>query len=168
MDPPRRAGRLARLRYLPHGRRRRPRRGGGSPGTCLWRREPADRRCVSDTKRALRQHQHLDDHDRREDGRCDPACPPQCYGSARLNGYPDGGDRIMEPAEIRAYAHQVLRDATIPELPDHYSGKVRDNYDLPDGRRVIIATDRLSAFDRILCAVPFKGQVLTQTARSWF
>jgi phosphoribosylaminoimidazole-succinocarboxamide synthase len=74
----------------------------------------------------------------------------------------------MEPAEIRAHAHQVLRDATIPELPNHYSGKVRDNYDLPDGRRVIIATDRLSAFDRILCAVPFKGQVLTQTARFWF
>jgi len=74
----------------------------------------------------------------------------------------------MELAEIRAYAHQVLLDATIPELPDHYSGKVRDNYDLPDGRRVIIATDRLSAFDRILCAVPFKGQVLTQTARFWF
>jgi phosphoribosylaminoimidazole-succinocarboxamide synthase len=74
----------------------------------------------------------------------------------------------MQPAEIRAYAHQVLRDATIPELPNHYSGKVRDNYDLPDGRRVIIATDRLSAFDRILCAVPFKGQVLTQTARFWF
>ena len=65
-------------------------------------------------------------------------------------------------------ANQVLRDATIPELPNHYSGKVRDNYDLPDGRRIIIATDRLSAFDRILCAVPFKGQVLTQTARFWF
>ena len=74
----------------------------------------------------------------------------------------------MEPAEIRAHAHQVLRDATIPELPNHYRGKVRDNYDLPDGRRVIIATDRLSAFDRILCTVPFKGQVLTQTARFWF
>jgi phosphoribosylaminoimidazole-succinocarboxamide synthase len=74
----------------------------------------------------------------------------------------------MVPAEIRAHAHQILRDATIPELPNHYSGKVRDNYDLPDGRRVIIATDRLSAFDRILCAVPFKGQVLTQTARFWF
>jgi len=67
-----------------------------------------------------------------------------------------------------ARAHQVLRDATIPELPNHYSGKVRDNYDLADGSRIIIATDRLSAFDRILCAVPFKGQVLTQTARFWF
>jgi phosphoribosylaminoimidazole-succinocarboxamide synthase len=81
---------------------------------------------------------------------------------------PDGADRIMEPADLRAHAHQILRDATIPELPNHYRGKVRDNYDLPDGRRVLIATDRLSAFDRILCAVPFKGQVLTQTARFWF
>ncbi len=75
---------------------------------------------------------------------------------------------MTDPAALRAHAHQVLRDATIPELPNHYSGKVRDNYDLPDGRRVMVATDRLSAFDRILCAVPFKGQVLTQTARFWF
>ena len=74
----------------------------------------------------------------------------------------------MDPTALRAHAHQILRDATIPELPNHYRGKVRDNYDLPDGRRVIIASDRLSAFDRILCAVPFKGQVLTQTARFWF
>jgi phosphoribosylaminoimidazole-succinocarboxamide synthase len=62
----------------------------------------------------------------------------------------------------------VLRDATIPELPNHYRGKVRDNYDLPDGRRILIATDRLSAFDRILTAIPCKGHVLTQTARFWF
>ncbi|MFO1055344.1 MAG: phosphoribosylaminoimidazolesuccinocarboxamide synthase [Dongiaceae bacterium] len=74
----------------------------------------------------------------------------------------------MDPALLRAHAHQVLRDATLPELPNHYRGKVRDNYDLPDGRRVIVASDRLSAFDRILCAVPFKGQVLTETARFWF
>ena len=74
----------------------------------------------------------------------------------------------MNITALRANAHKVLRDATIAELPNHYRGKVRDNYDLPDGRRVIIATDRLSAFDRILCAVPFKGQVLTQTARYWF
>ena len=52
--------------------------------------------------------------------------------------------------------------------PNHYKGKVRENYDLPDGRRIIIATDRLSAFDRILTAIPFKGEVLTQTARYWF
>jgi phosphoribosylaminoimidazole-succinocarboxamide synthase len=62
----------------------------------------------------------------------------------------------------------VLDDAFIPELPNYYKGKVRDNYDLADGNRIIIATDRLSAFDRILTAIPFKGQVLTQTARYWF
>ena len=71
-------------------------------------------------------------------------------------------------ADLAAYADFVLRDAAIPELPNHYRGKVRENYDLPDGRRVIIATDRLSAFDRILTAVPLKGQVLTQLARFWF
>ncbi len=63
---------------------------------------------------------------------------------------------------------RVLSDAFIPELPNYYRGKVRDNYDLPDGRRIIVATDRLSAFDVILTSIPFKGQVLTQTARYWF
>lgn len=49
-----------------------------------------------------------------------------------------------------------------------YAGKVRDWYDLPDGRRALIATDRLSAFDRILGAVPYKGQVLNQLSAFWF
>jgi phosphoribosylaminoimidazole-succinocarboxamide synthase len=61
----------------------------------------------------------------------------------------------------------ILAEISLP-LPNHSSGKVRENYDLPDGRRVLIATDRLSAFDRILAAIPYKGQVLTQTARFWF
>jgi len=74
----------------------------------------------------------------------------------------------MTTNSIAAYADYILRDATIPELPDHYRGKVRDNYDLPDGRRILVATDRLSAFDQILTAIPLKGQVLTQTARFWF
>ncbi|MCA6302721.1 MAG: phosphoribosylaminoimidazolesuccinocarboxamide synthase, partial [Phenylobacterium sp.] len=62
----------------------------------------------------------------------------------------------------------VLAAIDLPDLPGHYRGKVRENYDLADGRRVIIATDRLSAFDRILAVIPYKGQVLTQTARFWF
>ena len=69
---------------------------------------------------------------------------------------------------LSAHLGQVLADATISELPNHYAGKVRDNYDLTDGRRIIIATDRLSAFDRIIAAIPLKGQVLTQIARFWF
>jgi phosphoribosylaminoimidazole-succinocarboxamide synthase len=69
---------------------------------------------------------------------------------------------------IRAAIPNVLTEAEFPELPRYYRGKVRENYDLPDGRRILISTDRQSAFDQILAAVPFKGQVLTQTARFWF
>jgi phosphoribosylaminoimidazole-succinocarboxamide synthase len=74
----------------------------------------------------------------------------------------------MPSIDFAAFSSRALVDATIPELPNHYRGKVRDNYDLADGRRIIIASDRLSAFDRILCAIPFKGEVLTQTARFCF
>jgi phosphoribosylaminoimidazole-succinocarboxamide synthase len=49
-----------------------------------------------------------------------------------------------------------------------HEGKVRDNYVLPDGRRVMIATDRLSAFDRYVGSVPLRGQVLTQSSLWWF
>jgi phosphoribosylaminoimidazole-succinocarboxamide synthase len=75
---------------------------------------------------------------------------------------------MVDEAALAAHFDSILDDATIAELPNHYRGKVRDNYDLPDGRRIIIATDRLSAFDRILTAIPLKGQVLTQIARYWF
>lgn len=75
---------------------------------------------------------------------------------------------MVDTTALAPYLDTVLADATIPELPNHYRGKVRDNYDLPDGRRILIATDRLSAFDRILTAIPLKGQVLTQIARFWF
>ena len=53
-------------------------------------------------------------------------------------------------------------------LPNKQTGKVREWYDLPDGKRLIITTDRLSAFDRILAKVPYKGQVLNQLAAWWF
>ena len=75
----------------------------------------------------------------------------------------------MDTLTLKTYgAGYALSDATIPELPNHHAGKVRDSYDLEGGRRLLIATDRLSAFDRILTSVPLKGQVLTQTARFWF
>ena len=75
---------------------------------------------------------------------------------------------MIDKQIIRSQISNVLIDATIPELPNHYKGKVRDTYVLDDGRMVIVATDRQSAFDRNMSAVPFKGQVLTQTARFWF
>lgn len=61
-----------------------------------------------------------------------------------------------------------VTDAEFSQLPGFRRGKVRDAYDLPDGRTVMITTDRQSAFDKVLAAVPYKGQVLTQTAQFWF
>jgi phosphoribosylaminoimidazole-succinocarboxamide synthase len=75
---------------------------------------------------------------------------------------------MLDPDRIRAAIPNVLTEAHFPELPNYYRGKVRENYDLQDGRRILISTDRQSAFDQVLAAVPFKGQVLTETARFWF
>src|SRR3989338_6718686 len=60
-----------------------------------------------------------------------------------------------------------LEGTDFPELGEKYEGKVRDNYTRGD-RRILIVTDRLSAFDRIICKIPFKGQVLNQMAKFWF
>ncbi len=50
-----------------------------------------------------------------------------------------------------------------------YGGKVRDNYTSPDGKtRVLVTTDRLSAFDRVITTLPFKGQVLNRISAYWF
>ena len=75
---------------------------------------------------------------------------------------------MMNSSALAAYAQYTLAESFIPELPDRYRGKVRENYDLRDGTRILIATDRISAFDRILAAIPLKGMFLTQTARFWF
>lgn len=64
--------------------------------------------------------------------------------------------------------NNCLTDAEYSELPGFYRGKVRDTYRLSDRRRLLISTDRQSAFDQVFAAVPYKGQVLTQTARYWF
>ena len=52
-------------------------------------------------------------------------------------------------------------------LGDKYEGKVRDCY-VGGGRRIIVVTDRLSAFDRVITTIPSKGQVLNQIAAHWF
>lgn len=58
-------------------------------------------------------------------------------------------------------------DKTNLGIGKKYEGKVRDNY-LSGDKRIIITTDRISAFDRVLCTLPFKGQVLNQTSAFWF
>ncbi len=52
-------------------------------------------------------------------------------------------------------------------LGGFYQGKVRDNFVIGD-RRILVVSDRISAFDRLLGVIPFKGEMLTQMARFWF
>jgi phosphoribosylaminoimidazole-succinocarboxamide synthase len=79
------------------------------------------------------------------------------------------GDRAagIGAEEIRARLGQALDETRLP-LPGRQAGKVRDWYPLPGGRRLLVTTDRLSAFDRVLACVPYKGQVLNQLAAWWF
>jgi len=49
-----------------------------------------------------------------------------------------------------------------------YEGKVRDNYTTGDGRRLLIVTDRVSTFDRIVSTLPLKGQLLNYVSNWWF
>jgi len=63
---------------------------------------------------------------------------------------------------------RALREVVIPGRPPDYKGKVRDVYNL-DSRLLIVATDRVSAYDVILAeGIPGKGRVLTQISRFWF
>lgn len=74
---------------------------------------------------------------------------------------------MISKDQLRDVLPGALAQTDLP-LPDKQTGKVRDWYDLPNGKRLIVTTDRLSAFDRILAAVPFKGQVLNQLSAWWF
>jgi len=69
---------------------------------------------------------------------------------------------------IRKQLTATLDGTALDALGAKYEGKVRDNYVTSDGRRVLVATDRLSAFDRVLTTIPFKGQVINQMAAFWF
>ena len=68
---------------------------------------------------------------------------------------------------IKEQLNQTLDKFSVNLSDDSYSGKVRENYYIDD-KIVMITTDRVSAFDRILGTIPFKGEVLTQLAKFWF
>lgn len=74
---------------------------------------------------------------------------------------------MISQHELVELLPQALNETNLP-LAGKKRGKVRDWYDLPDGQRLIVTTDRLSAFDRILYRVPYKGQVLNQLSAWWF
>jgi phosphoribosylaminoimidazole-succinocarboxamide synthase len=69
---------------------------------------------------------------------------------------------------LRAALSRTLDETHLDELGAKYEGKVRDNYSTSDGRRIIVVTDRISAFDRVLGTLPLKGQILNRLAAWWF
>jgi phosphoribosylaminoimidazole-succinocarboxamide synthase len=75
---------------------------------------------------------------------------------------------VLNRDTLKQHIPQALTGVEIDWPHDHARGKVRDLFALPDGRWLIVTTDRLSAFDHILTAVPFKGQVLNQLSAFWF
>ena len=63
----------------------------------------------------------------------------------------------------------TLSQSDLPGLDLIHRGKVRDVYDLHDGRLLMVASDRLSAFDVVLPdPIPGKGEMLTQISNFWF
>jgi len=74
---------------------------------------------------------------------------------------------MLDADTIRKRIPQAFTGVDLPALGPRRSGKVRDLFVSGD-RRVLVTTDRLSAFDRILTAVPYKGQVLNQLSAFWF
>ncbi len=74
---------------------------------------------------------------------------------------------MVNTETLQTLLPQAFAETNLP-LAGKFSGKVRDCYPLPHGRRLLITTDRLSAFDQILACIPYKGQVLNQLSAWWF
>lgn len=68
---------------------------------------------------------------------------------------------------LRTQLDHTLASSDFSNLGERHEGKVRDSYVQGD-ERIIVVTDRLSAFDCIIGTIPFKGQVLNQIAQYWF
>ena len=70
--------------------------------------------------------------------------------------------------QIQSQLDNCLLEAKFPQWESRYKrGKVRDMY-LLENHRVLITTDRQSAFDHVLGTIPLKGQVLNRIAQYWF
>ena len=74
---------------------------------------------------------------------------------------------MISEDRIKAELRNTLNETNFPGLGERHQGKVRESYIQKD-LRVLITTDRVSAFDCIIGTIPFKGQVLNQLAAFWF
>jgi len=74
---------------------------------------------------------------------------------------------VISEEELLQAVPDALAGVTVPGWGEPLRGKVRDIY-LRNGQRILITSDRVSAFDRVLGLIPFKGQVLNQLSAWWF
>jgi phosphoribosylaminoimidazole-succinocarboxamide synthase len=75
---------------------------------------------------------------------------------------------MIDVATLEAMIPQALLALDIDWPGARTSGKVRESFGLPAARRLFVTTDRLSAFDVVLAALPYKGQVLNELSAFWF
>ncbi|OGJ42080.1 phosphoribosylaminoimidazolesuccinocarboxamide synthase [Candidatus Peregrinibacteria bacterium RIFCSPLOWO2_02_FULL_48_14] len=74
---------------------------------------------------------------------------------------------MLTPEVIASQIPYILKGTNFANLGERYEGKVRDNY-TQGARRILITSDRLSAFDRVIALIPFKGEVLNAITKFWF
>jgi phosphoribosylaminoimidazole-succinocarboxamide synthase len=77
------------------------------------------------------------------------------------------GEKMISESTLYEQLQHTLDPEQLSLPGSYYKGKVRDNY-TSEQQRLILVSDRVSAFDRILTTIPFKGQVLNQLAAWWF
>jgi len=76
---------------------------------------------------------------------------------------------MLDDTLIKEQLNNTVEEVDFPQLGKRYKGKVRENFiDEENGTRIIISSDRLSAFDRVITTIPFKGQLLNQMSTFWF
>src|SRR3989344_936762 len=73
----------------------------------------------------------------------------------------------IEDAPEENFRQGLLEVNLPPEFGPKTSGKVRDIW-VRNGVRIMVTTDRQSAFDRLICTIPLKGIVLNATSAWWF
>src|SRR5215831_14200202 len=73
----------------------------------------------------------------------------------------------IDLALLREQCRRTLERSDLSALGRRIEGKVRDSY-VAGARRIIVVSDRVSCFDRVVGTLPFKGQVLNQVAAFWF
>ncbi len=76
---------------------------------------------------------------------------------------------MLDETIIRNQLQNTVEEIDLPQLGNRYKGKVRENFiNSETQQRIIVSTDRLSAFDKVITTIPFKGQLLNQLSTFWF